>query len=883
MFINKKLSRKLRKLKNNPRLFFKDFFRKNYNLLRNKFYLFIPRIRDGSVKFTVISAVYNVSEYLDDYFYSLVNQRLDFRNSIQVICVDDGSTDNSKDVILKWVEKYPKNIFYIKKKNGGQASARNLGILNIKTEWVTFIDPDDFLDINYFYLIKEQISNEENVNALITKFKLFKEKFGTYHDGFQTDFCFSKPIRVLSCLDLEDCVQFSSSSSIYRTDIIKKNNITFDERLTASFEDTKFFYEYLYHTNGNGKIIYIKDALYYYRLRATENSSSNNQWKKKAKYKEFFDCGVINIIEKFNDKYGYLPEYIQRMVLFSIIPYLQVASINKNRIESVLNSSEIDNLLSTIKYCLSYINRNVLEKFFTPPGNYYWICSILNYFFDSEPNNQRVYVNKVCLEENKVWFRFYGLKGKTSFSVKVNGNEISSVSERVINHYIFNDLLINEFNICYIIPRDVSLEIYINSKQCGIFTDFKKLELKDIDFWGGYINKANQFKDIAIFMDSGHKADDNAEHLYRFWMGCAKDKKIKYYYLLDKDSHHWDRLFYEGFNLVDVKSLRAIHLIKSAKYIFCSYLPGHFNEWVSGHSFKFQKYIFLQHGVITSNLSRPFNASYSQVYKMVISTNFEKSEIMDDKYNYIYHDSDIIPSIIPRFQSLMELSNNSSNSRKRKVHKKRILICPTWRTELSGLNLGLSNNIELLFNSDYMMNWVGLLQSNELLRHIDKNTIEVAFVPHLNLYDMLDSSDLINSFKEKIDDRIKILDPKRVKYQELFINSDLLITDYSSLHFDFAFLNKPVIYFQFDSDKFYGISHAYQKGIFDFEKHGFGYIVKDLDELIVKLSNYIRSGNKFFRKYSSRKRDVFLSHINESDRFSSDMIYNYTFNSDEDA
>ena len=64
--------------------------------------------------------------------------------------MDDGSKDNSKEIINKWIKKYPSNIFYIYKENGGQASARNLGLEYIKTEWVTFIDPDDFLDVNYF-------------------------------------------------------------------------------------------------------------------------------------------------------------------------------------------------------------------------------------------------------------------------------------------------------------------------------------------------------------------------------------------------------------------------------------------------------------------------------------------------------------------------------------------------------------------------------------------------------------------------------------------------------------------------------------------------------------------------------------------------------------
>ncbi|EAL7190894.1 glycosyltransferase family 2 protein, partial [Campylobacter coli] len=107
-------------------------------------------------KYTIISAVYNVEKYLEDYFKSIINQRLDFQNNIFLILVDDGSKDASAQIIKEYQKKYPKNIAYLYKENGGQASARNLGLKymrenNYQSRWVTFVDPDDFLDRNYFY------------------------------------------------------------------------------------------------------------------------------------------------------------------------------------------------------------------------------------------------------------------------------------------------------------------------------------------------------------------------------------------------------------------------------------------------------------------------------------------------------------------------------------------------------------------------------------------------------------------------------------------------------------------------------------------------------------------------------------------------------------
>ena len=856
---SKSINRKIRKLKNNPSLFFYDFFKNKYLKIKNKIYLNLPKKKGNFKKFTIISAVYNVELYLDDYIQSLVNQRLDFETNIDVILIDDGSPDNSKDIINKWVKKYPNNIFYIRKKNGGQSSARNLGLKYVKTEWVTFIDPDDFLDVNYFYLIEKNLSDKKDTGAIITKFKLFKEKFGTYHDGFQTDYCFTQPVRILNASDMEDCVQFSSSSSVYKTNIIQKNNILFDERLTASFEDTKFFYNYLYHLNSttnNQKIIYLKDACYYYRLRENESSSSNGQWTKKAKYQEFFSYGLQSVIQQFKDKNGEIPVYIQRLILFSVIPYLQVASINKNRITSVLNEKEINQLLETIKDCLVYVQQDVLESFYTPPGNYFWISAISNYFKHIQVTNKRVYVNKVDLDNNLAYFRFYGKKGQTKFQMLLDNLPVEPYSTKIVAHRIFDSCLLDEFNICYHIPKDTCIKLEIDDQPSKIYTDFKLLDERDRDFYKGYISKFEELKNFAVFIDSGYKADDNAEHLYKSWF-ITNNLSVPFdsFYLLDKNSKHWERLKEQGFNLVDVNSLEAQYFIKHASYIFSSYLPGHLNQWAKQHNFKFQKFIFLQHGVITSNLSKPFNASYSQIYKTIISTYFEKKELLDDKYNYIFHENDLITSGIPRLDNLI-ISSNIKKSRKA---TKKILVCPTWRSHLSSLNLNIEKHRNSFINSDYIKNWLSFLNSEKLDKLLQNEKIELAFCPHINLYDLVKEYELDELVFGKINKKINILNPKEISYQHLFLEYDLLITDYSSLHFDFSTLKKPVVYYQFDKEDFYGISHAYQKGIFDFDENGFGPVISNLEHLTVTLNNYVSQGDKFFKKYANRSQETFLS------------------------
>ena len=140
------MNRKFRKLLRDPKLFFRDMYNKRSVQIKK----YLPVKYNGAQQYTVVSAVYNVEKYLNDYFSSLTRQSLNFKKHIQLILVDDGSTDRSAEIIKQWQAKFPKNIHYFYKENGGQASARNLGLQHTQTEWVVFTDPDDYLHPDYF-------------------------------------------------------------------------------------------------------------------------------------------------------------------------------------------------------------------------------------------------------------------------------------------------------------------------------------------------------------------------------------------------------------------------------------------------------------------------------------------------------------------------------------------------------------------------------------------------------------------------------------------------------------------------------------------------------------------------------------------------------------
>ena len=108
------------------------------------------------MKVSVIVPVYNVEKYLDKCLTSLVNQTL---KELEIIIINDGSTDNSQKVIDKYSKKY-KNIIAITKENGGVSEARNLGLEKATGEYIGFIDSDDWIEPNMYELMYQKAITE---------------------------------------------------------------------------------------------------------------------------------------------------------------------------------------------------------------------------------------------------------------------------------------------------------------------------------------------------------------------------------------------------------------------------------------------------------------------------------------------------------------------------------------------------------------------------------------------------------------------------------------------------------------------------------------------------------------------------------------------------
>nr|WP_019265769.1 glycosyltransferase family 2 protein [Methanobrevibacter smithii] len=135
---------------------------------------------DSYKPFSVIMASYNNDKYLEDAIESLTVQNFGFEHNVELIIVDDGSSDDSLKIAKKYQEDYPYNIRVISKKNGGQASARNLGLEYAKGDYINFLDSDDKLSPNTFKAVYDFIMKNPAADVISIPITFFDNQKGSH-------------------------------------------------------------------------------------------------------------------------------------------------------------------------------------------------------------------------------------------------------------------------------------------------------------------------------------------------------------------------------------------------------------------------------------------------------------------------------------------------------------------------------------------------------------------------------------------------------------------------------------------------------------------------------------------------------------------------------
>lgn len=190
--------------------------------------------------FSVVLTVYNLEKYVEEAVNSIIGQTFGFKKYIQIIMVDDGSTDGSEAICRAYADKYPKNIKYVKQENGGVSNARNTGLRYIEGKYVTFFDGDDIWEAVAFEHVWSFFENHyDEIDMVACRRKWFEGMNGYAGNDFRFK---NKPARIIDIFDEPCSFHLDVTSTFIKAEIAKKN--TFKENLILG-EDCRYINEIL--------------------------------------------------------------------------------------------------------------------------------------------------------------------------------------------------------------------------------------------------------------------------------------------------------------------------------------------------------------------------------------------------------------------------------------------------------------------------------------------------------------------------------------------------------------------------------------------------------------------------------------------------------------
>lgn len=250
-------------------------------------------------KVSVIVPIYNVERYLKKCVDSIINQSL---KEIEIILVDDGSTDNSGKIADEYINK-DERIKVIHKENGGQGSARNAGIEAATGEYIGFVDSDDWIDEDMYKMIyKKAIC--ENLDIAICSRKIWDEKYTLgaiieVRNELIKDLQKDLPGYYVDYLLYTNTV--SACNKIYKSDLIRKWEVKFEDVKKVGSEDAFFNYCALLNTNRIGSI----SGVYYNgveRVGSTTRSYKAGAMERTASLLEatYHYSKLVNKSDKYN-------------------------------------------------------------------------------------------------------------------------------------------------------------------------------------------------------------------------------------------------------------------------------------------------------------------------------------------------------------------------------------------------------------------------------------------------------------------------------------------------------------------------------------------------------------------------------------------------------
>ncbi len=828
---------------------------------RKLFWSILPK-NNGMETYTVVTAVYNVENYLDDYFHSLVYQRLHFAKHIRLILVDDGSTDGSASVIETWCRRYPENIVYVRKENGGQASARNLGLQYVGTEWVTFIDPDDFVDRNYFYAVDAALQQKsaDRLCMVSCPHIFYHEDKGVVEDTHPLKYRFEAGQNRVRADDGKRTIQLAVCGAFFRKSLLENMALRFDERIRPNFEDGHFVNRYLLEYRDDD-ILFLPEAKYYYRKRSDGSSALDGSWKDRNRFTTVLECGYLDLCRRALEKSGSVPLFLQRTLLYELVWHFRFVS-EANPLLVQVEPDVQERYISLLRAVLRHIDLETILQFELAGADEKIKIGMAGFGKGEAVDGANVFFERYDEARGEVKLYFYTYTHSPEVTIRVNDAVTAPVETKPCRHTFLGEPFCCETIVRFRAAVDDRVEVAVNDEKKRWYaaetTDVTVRALTEKAYpsldgmrlpWvvklhrkistAGIVRK--RYEGAWLFLDRDTRADDNAEHLYRYVRRTHPQKKC--FFLLRRSSSDWNRLEREGFVLIAFGSLQHTFALQHARFIISSHANGYTTDYLPRRFYGDRmnsRFVFLQHGVTMNDISRWLN---TKKIDCLIAAGKREYDAFVKTDAYRLDSEEVALCGFPRYDALLSGGDEA---------RRTILVMPTWRAWLVGKSTGKGDRREInpdFYDSDYAKRWRAFFHDERLKVLLERYGYTLRFVPHPNIEPYLEWFDLPAWVRRDCSEEPSI--------QTYFKQSACLITDYSSVAFEMAILDKPTLYYQFDREEALGGKHTAKQGYFDYEADGFGPVCPTDSTLFAALEALLEREGAALPEYRERMRSFF--------------------------
>ncbi len=336
---------------------------------------------------------------------------------------------------------------------------------------------------------------------------------------------------------------------------------------------------------------------------------------------------------------------------------------------------------------------------------------------------------------------------------------------------------------------------------------------------------SGDYRHLWLVMERGFDARDNAYWFFRYLR--EKHPEINARYVIDPSSPDREKVASLG-PTVTWRSARHYLMYLAADMLISTHVQPAAPDLMAYYHLRQigvrprGKQIFLQHGIIKDEMK------WMRYPTMKVDFFASGGKL---EYDYLasefgYPEGVVRYTGLCRFDNLIR-GNDPSNE---------ILVMPTWRG--SDYPRG-----DAFRETAFYRHFQAMLEDPRLLALLEKHDLRLLFYPHIELQDELDK------FRSP-SERIVLAGWRDYDVQTLLMRCRLLITDYSSVFFDAGYMEKPVIYYQFDVEEFR--KYHYQEGYFSYEKHGFGPVVLTEEALADAVTACAENGFRMQKEYLDR-------------------------------